>query len=321
MAGYKEIFGVDISRDVLDIVNTKTIHRQFSNDENGFREFEKYLTKDDLVVMEATGYYHYCLAQYLYKKGYFISVVNPLSVKRFIQMKLSKIKTDKSDAKAICEYAIINNVPLYSAKSKSQAECIQLLSLTDVYLKQTTAIKNKIHGENTLGIPSKFVLRSLHRSLKHLQKEIINLEERLIKIVEKQHRKKHELLKTIPGLGTKTSLLLLVLTDGFSRFENAKQLCSFTGITPVIRKSGTSVNKRSKISKIGNKKLRNLLFLCSFSACKYNRYCKELFDRIVAKGKSKKLALIAVSNKLLKQAFAIANSGIPYKNDYVSKLV
>jgi hypothetical protein len=62
------------------------------------------------------------------------------------------------------------------------------------------------------------------------------------------------------------------------------------------------------------------LFLCAFSACKHNKACREIYERITAKGKSKKLALIAVSNKLLKQAFAIAKSGIPYDENYVSKL-
>ena len=71
---------------------------------------------------------------------------------------------------------------------------------------------------------------------------------------------------------------------------------------------------------MGNRKLRNLLFLCAFSACKHNKACKELYDRIVSKGKSKKLALIAVSNKLLKQAFAIAKSGLVYDENFVSKL-
>jgi hypothetical protein len=65
---------------------------------------------------------------------------------------------------------------------------------------------------------------------------------------------------------------------------------------------------------VGNKKLRNLLFLCSFKAC------RELYERIVNKGKSKKLALIAVANKLLKQCFAIAKSGRPYDESYVSVL-
>ena len=71
---------------------------------------------------------------------------------------------------------------------------------------------------------------------------------------------------------------------------------------------------------MGNKKLRNLLFLCAFSACKHNKGCKELYERIIAKGKSKKLALIAVANKLLKQAFAIAKSGLIYDENYKSKL-
>ena len=72
---------------------------------------------------------------------------------------------------------------------------------------------------------------------------------------------------------------------------------------------------------MGNPKLRNLLFMCSFNACKYNRACKALYDRIVAKGKSKKLALIAVCNKLLKQAFSIVKNGVPYNDEYRSTLV
>ena len=60
------------------------------------------------------------------------------------------------------------------------------------------------------------------------------------------------------------------------------------------------------------------MFLCSFTACKHNKGCRELFQRITNKGKSKKLALIAVSNKLLKQAFAIAKSGHPYDPTFVS---
>jgi len=71
---------------------------------------------------------------------------------------------------------------------------------------------------------------------------------------------------------------------------------------------------------VGNKKLRNLLFLCSFNACKHNKACRELYERIVNKGKSKKLALIAVANKLLKQCFAIAKCGRPYYESYVSVL-
>ena len=270
--------------------------------------------------MEATGYYHYRLAQFLDKKGAAVSVVNPLFVKRFIQMKLAKVKTDKSDAKAICDYAQMNVVPLYSALTDVQAECLQLFRLVDNYLKKRTATKNKMHGEEVLGIPSSFVYRSLKRDLKHLNMEVKAIEDRLLKLVKKDQQHQLTLLKSIPGMGTKTALFLIVATDGFAKFENAAQLCSYVGITPTIRESGSSVRGRSRISKVGNKKLRNLLFLCAFSACKHNKACKAIYDRIVAKGKSKKLALIAVANKLLKQAFAIVKSERPYDENYVSRL-
>ncbi len=92
---------------------------------------------------------------------------------------------------------------------------------------------------------------------------------------------------------------------------------------------GKPTRGRRRISKVGNKKLKNLLFLCAFSACKYNKACREIYERIVAtclrrakreEDMSKKLALIAVANKLLKQAFAIIKSGRPYDENYRSKL-
>ena len=131
-------------------------------------------------------------------------------------------------------------------------------------------------------------------------------------MVKDEYQELLTLIESIPGIGRKTATMLLVLTDGFNRFETAKELCSYAGITPIIRNSGTSVNSRPRISKMGNRKLRNLLFMCSFTAYKCNKACKDLYDRIVAKGKSKKLALLAVCNKLLKQAFAIAKSRVKY---------
>jgi transposase len=320
MSKYKEIFGVDISKDIFDVYSKKMGHQQFKNQAAGFVTFLKSVPKDALVIMEATGYYHYRLAQYLYQQNILVSVVNPLSVKRFIQMKLAKVKTDKSDAKAICEYGHNNNLPLYTALTDVQSECLQLFRLLDSFLKKRTATKNKLHGEETLAIPSKFVYRSLSRNLKHLNNEIKAIEQRLLELVKQDHQNQLSLLKSIPGMGVKTALFLIVLTDGFSKFETAAQLCSYVGITPIIRESGSSVRGRSRISKVGNKKLRNLLFLCAFSACKHNKACREIYERLVNKGKSKKLALIAVANKLLKQAFAIAKSKIPYDENFVSTL-
>ena len=314
-------FGIDISHLVFDVTDSDGNYYQYKNNEFGFKKFAKLLNCDSHCVMEATGYYHYQLAYHLLESGIKVSVENPLSVKRFIQMKLSKIKTDKSDSKLICAYAQQVKLKLWQGNTKEEIDCLQIVRTLSVYTKQSTMLKNKLHGEAVLGNPSKVVLTSLKRSLRGLQKEMKFLEDKLLVLVKQTHQDLLTRLKTIPGIGPKTSIMLVVLTGGFERFSSASELCSYAGLTPVIRQSGSSVKGRPRISKIGNQKLRNLLFMCSFNACKYNKACRDLYERIVAKGKSKKLALIAVCNKLLKQAFAIAKSGLIYDDTYRSTLV
>ena len=314
-------FGLDISKDFFDVCDNNKVYYRFKNSISGFKKFVKLLDANTVCVMEATGYYHSRLAYFLLESGFGVSVVNPLKIKRYIQMSLSKIKTDKSDSKMIQLYGEDRMPKLWMGQSKTQQESLQLTRMLSVYSKQSTQLKNKIHGEEVLGYPSKAVLSSLKRSLKHLEKEMELLEIELLDNVKKEYQESLTLLKSIPGIGDKTALMLLVFTDGFQRFESAKELCSYAGLTPIIRHSGSSVNGRPRISKMGNAKLRNLLFMCSFNACKYNRACKALYDRIVAKGKSKKLALIAVCNKLLKQAFAVVKNSLPYDEQYKSTLV
>jgi len=314
-------FGLDISKDVFDVCDDTRNYYQFKNSLSGFKKLIKLLDNNAVCVMEATGYYHVRLSYFLLDHGFKVSIVNPLKIKRYIQMELSIVKTDKSDSKMIQLYGKDREPKLWFGQSKTQQESLQLSRLLSVYSKQSTQLKNKIHGETVLGIPSKEVLRSLKRQLKSLKKEIELLETKLEKNVKDEYQQSLTLLKSIPGIGSKTALMLLVFTDGFNRFESSKELCSYAGITPIIRQSGSSVKGRPRMSKMGNPKLRNLLFMCSFNACKYNRACKALFDRIVAKGKSKKLALIAVCNKLLKQAFSIVKNGIPYSSEFRSTLV
>ncbi|MEL6988113.1 MAG: IS110 family transposase [Bacteroidota bacterium] len=316
----KNYFGIDVSKDVIDVCDNAGYYYQFTNNVSGFKKLIKLLDNTTVCVMEATGYYHLKLAYFLLEQNHNVSVVNPLKIKRYIQMQLSKIKTDKSDSKMIQSYGVNCEPNLWFGQSKTQQASLQLSRLLGIYTKQATQLKNKIHGEQVLGFPSKQVVGSLKRQLKSLKKEMQLLEKKLLENVKSEYQESLSLLKTIPGIGDKTALLLLVFTDGFNRFNSSKELCSYAGITPVIRQSGTSVNGRPRISKMGNPKLRNLLFMCSFNACKYNQACKALFDRIVAKGKSKKLALIAVCNKLLKQAFAVVKNKLPYDSNYRSTL-
>ena len=317
----KKTFGIDISKDSFDVMDSLGNHYQFPNNLKGFSKLLKLLDYQSHCVMEATGYYHYQLAYFLVDNHIAVSVETPLSIKRFIQMKLSRVKTDKSDAKMICLYGQERELTLWFGYSKHQTQCLQMIRLLDTYTKQSTSLKNKIQAEETLGNPSKPVVKSLQRSLKNIQKEVQEIEKELLVLVKTEHQETLTKIESVPGIGRKTAMMLIVLTDGFKRFENSGQLSSFCGLTPVIRQSGSSIKGKTRISKVGNAKLRNLLFMCSFTACKCNKACRELYERIVNQGKSKKLALIAVCNKLLKQAFAIAKSGVEYNENYRSKLV
>ena len=230
-------FGIDISHLVFDVTDHLGNHYQFKNSIIGFKKFVKKLDENSHCVMEATGYYHYQLAYYLLESGIRVSVENPLSVKRFIQMRLSKIKTDKSDSRLICEYAKQVELNLWAGNSKHQLECLQMTRLLSIYTKQSTMLKNKLHGEAVLCNPSKAVVSSLKRSLKQVEKELKSLEEKLLVLVKEVHQDVLTRLKTIPGIGKKTALMLVVLTDGFDRFTSGAELCSYAGLTPVIRKS------------------------------------------------------------------------------------
>jgi transposase len=114
-------------------------------------------------------------------------------------MKLAKVKTDKSDAKAICDYGLIQAVLLYNALTDVESECLQLFRLMDNLLKTRTATKNKIHGEKVLGIPSKYVFRSLNKTLKYLNGELKGVEGRLLCLVKQDEQKQLMLLQSIPG--------------------------------------------------------------------------------------------------------------------------
>jgi transposase len=151
-------------------------------------------------------------------------------------------------------------------------------------------LKNKLHGETVLGNPSLLLVRSLKQSLKEIQKKMKMIECKLLALVEKVHQEVLTCLKSIPGIGREISLMLIVLTDRFKRFKSASRLCSYSGLIPIIRQSGSSVKGILRISKIGNQKLRDLLFMWNFNTCKYNKAYKAICDRIVAKRKSKILA-------------------------------
>jgi transposase len=323
----KIIVGVDISKKTFDVAisgenESKLKYSKFSNDGEGFVLFEKRLPEDAHIVMEASGSYYLQLATHLYEKGYAVSVINPLSMSHFIKMGLHRSKTDKKDAGYIADYGVNqqSKLNLWKPKPAYMLELQQLEALVDNLTRQGTKLKNMKEAFLSGGTQCDcIVMTSLKAEINHVERQIGELEKYMVELTEKHHAELFERVKSIPGLGKRNVMMLIVITDAFTKFENSKQLAAYVGLDPGTCHSGTSVYGSTRIKKMGMGRMRQLLYLAAMQAKKYNKACKELFDRLVnKKGKRAKEALIAVAHKLLRQAFAVG-TGQKYYEEISAK--
>ena len=319
------VIGCDISKDKIDISAINKINnnilseREYSNNIKGYKNIiHQYssLSNNLHFVMESTGNYHIKFISYLEGKNIKFSVVNPLTIKRYSQMKMLRLKTDKVDARTIAYYGIEQNPSEYKPLSGAQKEIKSLRTVLSNLIKQRTMNKNLLHSQKLLEHQNKESLKSIRAILKTLNKQIMQLEEQITKLIKEHYSSTYNSLISINGIGTKTSSGIIAYLGNLSNFDSYKQISSYVGITPSIKESGRSLKKTSGITKQGNSTLRTLLYLAALSASKYNQACKELYERLLAKGKMKKTALIAVANKLIKQLFAIVKANSIFINNY-----
>lgn len=318
------ICGIDVSKDSLDVCfndrTGKACDLRVTNDAKGHDLLINRLGINRTYVMESTGPYYLRLAFTLKKMGADVRVENPIVIKRFIQMHLERNKSDKKDAIWIYRYALEREAAQWDLPSKEQLYCSQMLGAIDLFKRQLTMVTNQLHSIDQLPLPCKEVKRSLTQAQTKLHKEVIKLEDQLQALLNSWQGKQQHDLSTIPGLGKRAVAILIVYTEGFKKISNHRQLIALAGLAPREHTSGSSIKGRKGICKMGNGYLRNVLYMCSMSAIKYNKACKELYERLRAAGKNGKVALIAVCNKLLKQAFAIATKGTVYQADFKSSL-
>jgi transposase len=290
-------------------------HYQLSNDPKGFSSLTLLISRfsNCHVVMEASGPYYLCLASYLFDQQIDVSVINPLVIRRFCQMRLCRAKTDKKDAKMIALYGKAEMPALWQPDADYVLELRQMQATIDGLNKSRTSMIRQMEAFSHNRVKSKDAYKTLKKTILMIEKEIEILESKMEELVQTYHSKMFDHLRSIPGLGKKTAMMLIVCTGAFKKFSNPKQLSAYFGLSPRIFESGTSVKGKARITKMGMSKMRVLLYMCAWSAKRCNKACKELYDRLVEKGKSKRLALIAVANKLVKQAFAIATKKENYQ--------
>lgn len=315
----RNYIGVDISKETLDIAidnQGQYDHHKLPNKLNGFKALLGLLAPTDIVVMEASGPYYMRLACFLNEQNIVVCVINPLVIRRFCQMRMSRAKTDKKDARMIAEYGKLEHPAQWSPEADYIVELRQLRATSDLLDKSRTSLLRQQDAFTQLPVYCKDAAAALKKAINALEKQIAAIESRMQQLTNQYHGTMYEQIQSIPGIGKKTAMLLIVLTGGFTKFSDARQLTSYLGTSPRIYESGTSVKGKARITKMGTSRIRAMLYLCSWSAKKCNQKCKELYDRLVSNGKPKRVALIAVVNKLIKQAFAIATSNTPYDPDY-----
>lgn len=323
MTKVEKVAGIDISKDFFDVCAiTKENERQrrFTNDVRGFEEFKSWISEDTLCVMEVTGPYYLRVATYLHLKGFTVSVINPLVIKRFCQMRLIRAKTDKADAKMIALYGLSEPLQLWSVPDDCIITMQQLDAISEQLSKQRTALHNQLEAFTQSGAVKKQIRQFLVKAIRAIEKQQACIEKQTDTLIMEHYLEMMKNLTSIPGLGKKTAMVLIVLTGGFKKFTSAKQLSAYVGLAPRIYQSASTVKGKARICKMGMGRIRALLYLCAWSAKRCNKACKELYERLIAKGKARKAALIAVANKLLKQAFAIANNNQPYSLTYSKKI-
>lgn len=311
------IVGIDISKLTFDAHLHKSNHHYEYNEE-GIASFIKILPDDSHCVMESTGPYSYRLAEALAFAGKKVSVVNALCIKRFAQMNLSRTKTDSSDAKLITAYGSQTTLRQYVPLSDEKNRLKQRITALEGLKVHRTGIINLMESLEHLPRKCLETYETYKELLSVIEKNIRELSRKIDKETRTAFGKLGELLLTIPGIGMGTLSHLLVLTNGLENFDNSGSLAAYVGICPSVRQSGTSVQGRGTISRLGHGGLRAKLYMCALTAMRKNKACKELYQRLVANGKPKKVALVAVGHKLLKQIFAIAKSGAPFDENYLA---
>ena len=316
-----KIIGIDISKQTFDVSyleKGKWIHKIFKNQNICFEQFNKFIGISDWIVMEASGPYYVQLATFLHLSSFNVCVLNPLIIRRYSQTRLYRAKTDKKDAKTIAEYGAQYELKRWYPDSKHSIEIRQLYTAVELLKKQKHQTKRQLESFEVTGLLSSSLRKELKQVLILLIRRIDKFEEKIEQIGKLAYKDTVERIKTIPGVGLKTAIMMSVITDNFTKFENHKQLTAFVGFSPRLYQSGTSVKGKGHICKMGKPQIRKLLYLCSWSAKRVNKNCVEMYERLKEKGKPERVIKIAIANKLIKQIFAIAKNKQYYNENHQS---
>lgn len=329
MKEFKSCVGIDISKDSFEVcikqlkderVVVKATH-SFQNSFTGFEDCLKWaLRKVDspFFVMETTGVYHEDLTHFLYSKEQKVAVVLANKMKHFAKSLNIKTKTDKVDAQIIAQYGLERRLewwqPMMPQMKNLRDLCRERLSLKKDLVRCKCQVHALKHAHSTLDV----VLQLKEKQIEFLEDNIQVIENEIIRITEedKEFSQRVKKVESIKGLRQLTIVTVLCETNGFSQFNNIRQVVSYAGLDIAERQSGLFKGK-TRISKKGNARIRECLYMPALSATSYNEQIKALYQRIIERNPTiKRKGVIAGMRKLLVLIFVLWKKNEAYNPGY-----
>jgi transposase len=318
------VLGIDVSKGSLDVVlraNGRKPHKIFANSLAGFECLAEWLRIQKAgqvhVCLEATGQYGEGVAEYLFNQGQAVSVVNPTRIKKYGESKLHRNKTDKADAELIAEFCAKENPALWTPLPEHIRQLRSLVRRLEDLESMRQQERNRLgSGEKNLQ-----VLGGIQAHIDYLDQQIKSLKHSIQAFLEQYPdlKRQQDLLISIPGIGKLTATRLISEIGRINDFENASQLAAFAGLNPKLKKSGTSIYKKPRLSKEGRTFFRKILFMPAIVAQNHNPIICTFRDRLKQNGLSAMQIIGAVMRKLLHLVFGILRSGKPFDPNFLQR--
>lgn len=319
-----QVVGIDVAKQSLEVcllLQEKPQHRQFPNTPAGHRALDRWLQRQAApalpVCLEATGQYGQAVAEFLHHQGHAVSVVNPARIKAFGQSQLRRNKTDRADAQLIAQFCASQR-PLRWTPPPASFRDLQALVR---HLEDLQSMRQQEANRRLSGVTTARVVADLQAHVRFLDQQIEQVQQAMQEHIERHPdlRRQQQLLVSIPGIGRLTAAKLLGEIRAVSEFESARQLAAYAGLTPRNFVSGSSIHKKSRLSKTGNAHVRKILYLPAVSARRWNPIIQAFCQRLSSSGLTALQQIGAAMRKLLHLVYGILKSGKPFDPNYLAR--
>jgi transposase len=309
------IIGIDVSKDTLDANCARGQRRQsktFDNSPDGWKLLLAWLkamgSKQAHVCMEATGRYSLGVALALHDAGHVVSVVNPAQIRDFARTKLGRNKTDKVDASLIREYAELFKPAPWAPPSPAMRRLCELQTVRAGIVSNRAEWKNRIGS----GLGDRTATTLAGATIDHLTAQLEAVDKAISETIDQdaELRGRRDLLLSVIGVGETLAALLLTELPEPGVLRRSGEVVAYAGLNPSHHRSGSSIDRPTRISKIGNATLRSSLYMPALSAMRFNPPVAALVARLKSAGRLKpKQIVVAAMRKLLVLCFGVLKTG------------